>query len=334
MAQGEKRYTINDIARELGVSKTTVSRAISGKGRIGAATRERVLCFVESHGYRPDESARALAKSRTRNIGLLLPREYAMAEFPFFHDCMGGICEAAYESGYDVLVSMMNGPDVSQIRRLLTGHKVDGVILSRTSTERAVPELLGEYRMPFVVIGPPGDTSAPHVDNQNMEASKELTGLMLMKGMRRLALIGGSRRHLVTGSRQEGFRRAHEEHGVFLNEALIFVDVENQIQVMQAVNQALAADVEGIVCMDDIIAGLVMGCLREKGVPVPDDVRVASLYDSPQIEYTSPSVTSLRFDTRGLGRNACRILLGMLGETVSESELVQNYQVILRESTK
>ena len=124
----KKIYTIEDIARELGVSKTTVSRAISGKGRIGQATRERVLKFIEEHDYRPNVLARGLAQKKTYNLALLLPKDYAVTEFPFFKDCMNGICEVASEHDYDIIISMVSGEDISQIQRLELNRKVDGMI--------------------------------------------------------------------------------------------------------------------------------------------------------------------------------------------------------------
>ena len=102
----KKVYTIDDIARELGVSKTTVSRAISGKGRIGQTTREKVLSFIEEHDYRPNVMAKGLAQRKTFNLALLLPKDYAITEFPFFKDCMQGICEMASSHDYDVIISM------------------------------------------------------------------------------------------------------------------------------------------------------------------------------------------------------------------------------------
>ena len=108
MTEEEKRiYTIDDIARELGVSKTTVSRAISGKGRIGQATRERVLAFIKEHDYRPNVVARGLAQRKTYNIALLMPKDYVATEFLFFKDCMNGICEVASEYNYDIIISMI-----------------------------------------------------------------------------------------------------------------------------------------------------------------------------------------------------------------------------------
>ncbi|MDO4323176.1 MAG: LacI family DNA-binding transcriptional regulator [Lachnospiraceae bacterium] len=334
MENEKKRYTIEDIARELGISKTTVSRAISGKGRISKETTERVMQFIAQHDYRPNVMAKGLAQSRTYNLGFVLPEEYGAAEFPFFRECMNGICQVACAANYDVVISMTEGLDISQLRRMIANRKVDGMILSRTMTESATQKFLREKGVPFVVIGPSENPEVVNVDNDNEGASRELTGIMLMKGMRRLALIGGSRRHLVTESRRRGFAQAHREQGIYTDEALNFMDVDNYLKAMHAVNKSLEYGADGIVCMDDFITGLVLGCLREKGIRIPEEIRIASLYDSAQLEYNTPSVTSLRFDTKELGRRACRTLLEMLGETVAEEENPLSYQVILRESTK
>ena len=145
MTEEEKRiYTIDDIARELGVSKTTVSRAISGKGRIGQATRERVLAFIKEHDYRPNVVARGLAQRKTYNIALLMPKDYVATEFLFFKDCMNGICEVASEYNYDIIISMIDGEDISQIQRLEANRKVDGIIVSRAVVSSKVQKYLKE----------------------------------------------------------------------------------------------------------------------------------------------------------------------------------------------
>lgn len=156
MADEEKRkYTIEDIARELGVSKTTVSRAISGKGRIGKDTRARVLRFIEEHDYRPNSLAKGLAQRKTYNIGLLLPLAYEAAEVLFFRDCMNGICKTASAKEYDVLISMTDGTDLAALRRMAANWKVDGVILGCLAERSAAQEYLLECGLPFVQIDSP-----------------------------------------------------------------------------------------------------------------------------------------------------------------------------------
>ena len=89
--------TISDVAEALGVSKTTVSRAISGKGRIGAATRKRVLEYIQEHDYKPNVIARGLAQSKTFNICVVMPGDYALVDLPFFQEANGDSGDSRYD---------------------------------------------------------------------------------------------------------------------------------------------------------------------------------------------------------------------------------------------
>lgn len=330
----KKVYTISEIASELGVSTTTVSRAISGKGRISQATRERVRAFVEKHDYSPNVVAKGLAKSKTYNLGLLLPMDFGASDAPFFSTCLNGICETASAHGYDIVISMTDGREISQLRRMIMNRKVDGVILSRAEVSTTVQDFLKDRGMPFVVIGPSSDPEIYSVDNNNQEASRELTSIMLMKGGRRLALFGGSQDYLVTRSRLQGFLEAHEQQGLMADHRLVFMDIENDVKAMNAVRQSLEEGTDGMVCMDDSICNMVLSCLRERGIRIPEDMRLASMYDSHQLQHNNPPVTALRFDAQGLGKNACAMLLQQLGEEVEQETEKLNYQMILRASTK
>ena len=128
----DRNLTIGDIAQELGVSKTTVSRAISGKGRIGEETRRKVLAYIEEHNYSPNVVAKGLAQNKTFNLGLVLPGDYNIVELPFFQKCMLGISRTASEAGYDVLISMVTSDNITQLQRAVTNRKIDGAILTRT----------------------------------------------------------------------------------------------------------------------------------------------------------------------------------------------------------
>lgn len=331
----KKVYTIEDIANELGVSKTTVSRAISGKGRIGQATREKVMAFIEEHDYRPNVLARGLAQKKTYNLALLLPKDYAATEFPFFKDCMNGICEAASEKDYDIIISMIEERDLTQVQRLVFNRKVDGIIISRATEEAVIAQrYLKENQVPFVLIGPSSDRDIVSVDNRNQEASEELTSILLMKGIRRIALFGGSENYRVTESRYKGFVDAYRKASLKMEKPLIFMNMDNQAKASRAVEKVIQEQADGILCMDDVICSMTLSCLREKHVRIPEEMKVASLYDSRNLEYSNPSVTGVRFDTIRLGKMACVKLLNLLGEEVKEEKFPLNYQVILRESTQ
>lgn len=332
--QEKKVYTIEDIAKELGVSKTTVSRAISGKGRIGQETRERVLTFIKEHDYRPNVLAKGLAQRKTYNLALLLPRDYATTEFLFFKDCMRGICEAASVYDYDIIISMIDREDLSQVQRLYANRKVDGMIISRATMSSKAQKYLKDCRVPFVVIGPCSDPETSFVDNKNQEASEELTSIMLLKGMNTIALLGGNELYNVTGSRYRGFVDAHQKMGISINKKLIFMNVDDQRKVENAVSSALDEHADAILCMDDVICNMCLSCLEEKKVKIPSELKVASLYDNRNMKHYNPSITSVQFDTVRLGKMACIKLLKLLGEEINEDEMPMNYQVVLRESTQ
>ena len=115
---------------------------------------------------------------------------------------------------------------------------------------------------------------------KNQEAGKELTSIMLMKGMRHLALLGGNESYNVTGSRYQGFLDAHQELGIPVDKNLIFMNADNQLVVSDAVSKLYEAGADGIVCMDDVICSMCMSSLREKKIQVPMQMKVASMYDS------------------------------------------------------
>lgn len=333
-SQEDKIYTIEDVATELGISKTTVSRAISGKGRISVATRERVLEFIKEHDYRPSVLAKGLAMNKTYNLAVVFPLDYRNTELYFFQECLDGCTEVAFENNYDILVTIMGQKDLRHIQRLVTDRKVDGMILTRSTNDSQAQDFLKSKKVPFVLIGHSEDPDVVWVDNNNRGASREMTDILLMKGLRSLALIGGNLSYTVTQSRYRGFIDAYEKRGMEVDDSLVFMGADCYEEILKAVESALKLGAEGIVCMDDYIAYMVISCLREMKIPVPEKIKVASFYDSTRMESCMPPVTSIRFDTKVLVRNACRKLLEMLGEDVLGEQAPLAYQLVLRKSTQ
>lgn len=334
-AREEKHtYTIDEVAKELGVSKTTVSRAISGKGRIGAETRAKVRAFIETHNYRPNAVAKGLAESKTYNIGLVLPSDYAISDLPFFQKCMAGICEMAASRDYDVVLSVVTEQNVSHLKRILRNRKVDGVISTRTTVNDPVISLLQEERMPFAVIGRCNAEEPIQVDSDHEEACRELTSILLMKGIRQIALVGGSSQHWVSKHRLQGYLDAHEMLGIPVDQALIRMDQDGDLQVSKTVDELLEQGAECIISMDDALCRLVLSRLQERHILIPDQIKVASFYNSTLLEQNLPPVTSLKFDAKELGRIACRLLLERMAGKEVTNQTNLGYQVVLRESTK
>lgn len=329
-----KTLTIADIADALGVSKTTVSRAISGKGRIGSETRERVLKYIDAHNYTPNVIAKSLAQNKTYNLAVVMPGDYELIDLPFFQNCIMGMQEIASSFDYDMLLTVCNNADVTKLERIVRNRKVDGVILLRSFMDDVQVEYLQEKNIPFVVTGSSNYKGVVQVDNDHRAACRELTSILLMKRMKKIALIGGNEEHVVTQSRLMGFKDAFADSGTAVDESLIYMNLDNPVLLDGKLDDIIKREVDCIVCMDDAICMEVLYKLRREGISVPDQIRVASFYNSSMLETHDPSITSLDFDAKELGMLVCRTLLDMIeGQKVQKKTLL-GYEVRLRESTK
>lgn len=330
----DKNLTIGDIAQELGVSKTTVSRAISGKGRIGQQTRKKVLEYIEEHHYSPNVIAKGLAQSKTFNLGMVLPGDYNVVELPFFQKCMMGVSRTASARGYDVLITMVTAKDITQLKRAVTNHKIDGVILTRTLANDAPMKYLKEKGVPFVAIGSTDDRAVVQIDNDHRSACREMTEKLLEGGITKIALIGGDEGYIVTRSRLKGFEDAFAGRKGWHGSRQTFLNVKDGQEVSRLVNRLVDENVECIVSMDDFLCSCVLNALQQRQIQIPEQVQVVSFYDSTMLEYRIPSITSIRFNVEELGYQACELLLRMLDDEDVERKTLLGYEVHMRKSTR
>ena len=324
---------IAEIADALGVSKTTVSRALSGKGRVSEETRAKVFSYAGLTST--DTTApRTVPQGPTHNLSLVIPKHFVRLDLPFLRKCMGGICTMAAQRGYDFLLCYFSETDTVQLERQLDRHKVDGVILSRTISNDPSVDLLKQYGVPFVAIGRIDDPDIPQADNDQTGAACEMTRLLLQLGTRRIAYLGGSGTYTVNADRLRGFLRGLAEFGITADQSLIRTGLESDEQRTDALEAVLERHPDCLLCCDDRLAFDVVRELRARHIHIPQDLRVASLYDSELLVGVTPSISAVQFDAERIGSTACRMLLDTLaGKDVAKRQL-QGYQVILRESTK
>lgn len=330
---GNKKITISDVAEALNVSKTTVSRAISGKGRIGEATRQRVLAYIEANDYKPNVIAKGLAQKKTYNIALVIPGDCNLVEMPFFQNSMQGICEEASAHDYDVMLVTTSASSSANLERMIANNKMDGVILSRSMIKDKNINLLREHDIPFVLMGTSGDEKILQADNDHKAGCCELVGRMLDSGVKRIGLIGGSKNYVVNRTRSQGYQEAFRLSGTAVDESLVFEDCDRPEKIHDAVESLLQSGAGCIICMDDAICLTVLQILVQKDIRVPEQVQVASFYDSTLLKYNKPGITSLSFDDKALGMLTCRILLEYIdgGEVRGKSRL--GYELVIRKST-
>ena len=330
-----KNLTIDDIAAELGVSKTTVSRAISGKGRISKATRERVMDYIEKTNYRPSAAAKGLAESKTYNVALVLPRSLFKLDIPFVRKSMTAICEEAFLQDYNILLCLSTDDNPATLLRTLDNRKVDGVILSRTVDGDPLVDILHERSIPFATMG---SLAASAKGKATVEADHDQVGgccaftvAFLRGSSEKVGILGNDPNYIVNQSRLQGVLQGTAALNIPADNILIRHNIDSPLSCTKAVNEMRAMGITRFIAMDDeICANILLHLQQEEDVDFPGDIQVGSLYDSERLSPLFPAIPALKFDAAELGRVACRELLRYLrGE-----EYIQNptlgYRILMR----
>ena len=328
--------TIDDIARELGVSKTTVSRAISGKGRISAATRERVQAYIEEHNYKPNASAKSLAESRTYNLALVLPRDFIKLDFPFIRLAMSAIVDESFQLGYNVMICLEDNYASMPLIRTLDYRKVDGVILTRTMEEDPIVELLIKRGIPFATLGslPLKYTGKAVVEaDHDQEGGCHAFSRAVLSGANApTALLGNDLSYIVNQSRLSGFRKASQELCIPMEQTPIRMSINDLDGCREAVEDLLAQGVRRFLCMDEDICLRTVEVLKDNGLTIPGDAQVGSFADNDLLKSAQPPISALYFDSTELARAACREFIKALNDDSYDPNPLLGYKIRLRHS--
>jgi len=330
--------TLEEMARELGISKSTVSRALSGKGRIGKSTREKVLQLAEKNGmFRANRSASAdvaeKMPQRTGNLGVIMPADIYISGSAYFHECLLGICEAANMMDYDVMVTTSTENDISGIQDLVEHGKVDGIILTRSVERGKDLEYLSSIRFPTALTGTTNVSGIIQVDSDNKMASEMLTSILIGKGYRRFALFIEDMDFIVNRHRYGGFCDALSKNGLQKDKQYVYVGA-GKIDVQDLdIGEMLAARVECIVCGDDAVCTRLMSFLQSQGYRIPRDIAVASMYNSPNLSCFTPSVTAINISARKMGVMAGRQMINFLNGKEYQHRTIVDYELLVRRST-
>lgn len=333
-ALNQKKPHLDDIAAELGLSTSTVSRAISGKGRISSQTRERVLNHIKLRNYRPNIIAKSLSESKTYNIGIVIPMDSDVTEAPFFQTCLMGVCRECAVREYDVVVINTEKSNFSQLVRIVENRKVDGIILTRPMADDSMEVFLKQNDVPFVVIGRSVMKDVITIDSSHEEGCRELTSYLLMSNPSdSIGILLGSMEYTVNRSRYKGFDNAFYQKGVLPSTNLVFKGISGDLQLKKAICSLIRERPNCIVCGDDMICMKLLAELKLQGLRVPNDIRVASFYDSVYLDGYTPAITSLIFNASELGIEAASALLNYLDGKEISRNIMLPFEMLIRKST-
>jgi LacI family transcriptional regulator len=314
---------LKELARELGLSQTTVSRALNGYPEVAEATRRRVAEAAERLNYRPNTRARSLATGRSMAIGHVIPLSTQNEIMnPIFADFIAGAGETYFRSGYDMVLTVVNDSDEARVyRELATKGAVDGLIVHAPRTGDPRIALLNEIGLPFVVHGraSAGDGDYNWVDVNNRRAFQRATEFLLDLGHRRIGLVNGVEAMDFAARRREGYLRALRNRGVEADERLMASDEMTENFGYRAARRMTAEPdaPTAFIAASIIIALGVRRAIEEMGLRMGRDVSIVTFDD--ELAYLRngtdiPIFTSLRASVREMGRLAAQMVLDQIGD--------------------
>lgn len=323
------------VAERAGVSVTTVSRVLNGRGdAIPEGTRDRVLAAARELAYRPNSLAVALRKGATRTIGLIVPD----ISDAYFHQVARGVEDVAQPAGYVVIFCNTDRVADKELAcvQLLDDKRADAIIFAGGGVNEE--KHLAGYpweRISAVTIGP-HRLPVPSVRVDDSGTIETAVEHLIKGGCKRILCIAGQQDWLISQARLTGYRRALEHAGLPVRRKLIAHGGFSQEAGYIATRRALSSrtDFDGIVAFNDYLAIGALGALHEEALRVPEDVAVIGCDDIPTASLVHPTLSSISFPQYEFGRSAMRIVLDMIAGEAVDEEITFPHHLAVRESTR
>ncbi len=314
---------LKELSKTLGLSQTTVSRALNGYPEVSEATRRKVVAAAAAHRYAPNTRAKSLATGRSMSVGHVIPvsARHEMVN-PIFADFIAGAGEAYLQHGYDMILSLVPDQDEAKAYQHLSAKgAVDGIIVHGPRLDDNRVDLLREIGLPFVVHGrmtqAPQDCDYDWVDVNNVRAFRRATEFLLDLGHRRIALINGLVSMDFALRRRRGYEEALDSRGLPVDDALIrSEEMTETYGYRSAVEMLDGADPPtAFLCSSVIVAMGLRRAVEGRGLRLGRDISVITHDDD--LSYLSnggdvPIFTATRSSVRLAGRLCAERLLELI----------------------
>jgi LacI family transcriptional regulator len=333
---------LKELSERLGLSQTTVSRALNGYPEVSEATRERVLKAAHQTGYKPNKTAQRLATGKAASIGLVMQTAPEIGGDPHFMEFLAGLAEEAVKHDFHfVLAPSTPDDEMSAIRRLVRSGNVDAIFLSHVIDPDPRIELLQAGSMPYLVHGRiMGDNhDYPYLDIDNTRAFYTAAKLLLQLGHTRVALLNGMENFTFAIRRKEGTSRALAEVGLTLPDHYLQHSVMSDHEGMRGMERflALPEPPTAVLCSSTVLALGAVRAISNAGLTLGEDISLIAHDDVlPMLkpENFRVPLTTTRSSLRAAGERSGRRLISQLhGKIVQPQQELWEAELIVRAST-
>jgi LacI family transcriptional regulator len=329
--------TLVDIAKQAGVSRSTVSRVVNDNPNVNENVRKRIQEVIISTGYQPHPAARSLASQRSWMIGLVLPR--SVSNFfidPYFPRLTQGVAQACNQHNYTLgLFLMETNEDERRIfPRISHRGLLDGIILQTAQMEDKLTNRLLKSDFPVVVAGRPFKTKGfSYIDVDNVEATQGAIRHLIQLGYQRIGTITGRMNSTAGIDRLEGYRKAIMEQGWEVDEGLIAEGDFSEKSGYTAMQQLLSAKPDAVFAASDTMAIGAIRAVQESGLQVPEDIAFVGFDDLPVASQSDIKLTTVRQPIVQFGARAVETLIDLIENGIKPSRrIIMDTELVIRDS--
>ena len=333
MAKFEGNVTIHDVAREAGVSNSTVSRVVNNSELVKPETREKVLSAMMRLGYVANQQARSLRGGRSQVIGLLVHE----VGNPYIGEIIRGIDEELTANQYEMMLYTTRRRKTKEstfVANIARGM-ADGLIVLLPRDPGSYVKTLNQQQFPFVLIDHPADENAPSVIATNWRGAYNATSYLIELGHRRIGFITGFMEITAATNRLEGYQDALVDHDMDYDARLVYEGDFFQPEGFAGAGHLLDLPdpPTAIFASSDLAAIGAMDAIRNRGLRIPEDVSVIGFDDIPQAQHSFPKLTTVRQPLEYMGRVGTQMLLRRIAnpnDPVERTEVAT--ELIIRDS--
>ena len=336
MAKTKHRTSLKDLAKELGVSIATVSRALRSSPEIGHEMQEKVKKLAKQMNYRPNPFAQSLRKEAPKIIGVVVPNLVTH----YYAAVLDGIEDEARRAGYSVISANTHEDCEAEARAIdnFISLHVEGIIacLAQNTTDYSHFEELSDIGIPLVFFGRTclADRFSSVMANGD-EAAQIATQHLIDTGSRRIAFIGGPNHLDMVRRRKHGYLEALRENRLPIDRDIVVcnkidfdVAREATVRLLQQGNPP-----DAILAFNDIITFAAFTAIKQLGLRIPDDVALIGFTDDLHAQYVTPRLSAIEDQSHLMGQTSCQLLLQNIGGDTKIYKKIVPQKLIIRETS-
>ncbi|MDX1417544.1 MAG: LacI family DNA-binding transcriptional regulator [Candidatus Promineifilaceae bacterium] len=328
--------TIKDISKRLGISVSTVSKALNDYPDVSEDTRKRILDMARELDYHPNLSAQNLRRRRTSKIGLLITYPVSFIG-EYLSQIVNGAAQVAEIEGYNIVLYTTIANQLDQITRICRSREVDGLLVLWARQLEDTLTLIEREAMPFVAVARRvADHRISYVVCDNQQGALQLTRHLIEQGHQRIGFMPYPELRETNLDRMAGYRLALEEAGIPYDETLLLPvtpEAESRRKALHTLMD-LPDPPTAIFAFHDYIAIEAMQAALDRGLRVPQDVAIAGFDGMHSTMITTPPLTTVKQPTQEIGRRAVEVLLNQISDIDQPPEQITlPVELITRQST-